>query len=221
MLAAGRCPNRSKAPPPRTVTEAVGSNAQSEQFNRADTDDEHGECDGIVVQPIPLRLHGTPPCSHPISRPSRQLVQMHHKALELLVKLQPHATEAWRRLAARLILPVSIWYSGGLRPGREAARDGSRSLDFQALWHCSSDQEPTRCEQGSAGFAGNRRPSFPARTGIEGEIPWLSPATTRRQSYLHCLFALSAFRSLHLPMPGRRTDKARMSSRDTRTRRRA
>src|SRR3954447_14244994 len=48
--------------------------------------------------------------------------------------------------------------------------------------------------------------SFPARIGIDGEIPWSLPATTRHQSCLDCLSALSAFQSLHLlPMLGRRT----------------
>jgi hypothetical protein len=71
------------------VIEVGGSNAQSEQFNRADTDHEHCERYGIVVQPIPLRLHDTPPGSHIISRPGRQLVQMpsvnFHKVLKLLM----------------------------------------------------------------------------------------------------------------------------------------
>src|SRR5262245_6292596 len=75
-------------------------------------------------------------------------------------------------------------------------------------------------EQGSASFAG-KRALFSVRIGIDGEIPWSLPARTRHQSCLDCLFALSAFQSLHLPMLGRRTGKARMSSRDTRTRRRA
>src|SRR5207247_2161313 len=82
-------------------------------------------------------------------------------------------------------------------------------------------QEPPTASKVWAGFAGNRRPRLPARIGIDGEIPWSLPATTRRQSCLDCLFALSAFRSLPLPMPGKRTDKAPISSRDTRTRRRA
>ena len=78
---------QTKVPSPRTVTEVAGSNAQCEQFNRADTDHEHCERDGIVVQPIPLCLHGTPPCSRLISRPAGKLVQMHHKALELLMNV--------------------------------------------------------------------------------------------------------------------------------------
>ena len=71
------------------VTEVAGSNAQSEQFNRADTDHEHCERHGIVVQPIPLCLHDTPPGSLIISRTGRQLVQMlganFHNALKLLM----------------------------------------------------------------------------------------------------------------------------------------
>src|SRR5262249_10423006 len=46
--------------------------------------------------------------------------------------------------------------------------------------------------------------TFPARIGIDGEIPWSLPATTRHQSCLDCLSALSAsFQSLHL-LPTRR-----------------
>ena len=71
------------------VTEVGGSNAQSEQFNRADTDHEHCEGYGIVVKPIPLRLHDTPPGSRIISRTGGKLVQMpganFHKTLKLLM----------------------------------------------------------------------------------------------------------------------------------------
>jgi hypothetical protein len=42
-----------------------GSNAQCEQSNHADSDKQHCECYGIVVQPIHLLLHGTPPCPNP------------------------------------------------------------------------------------------------------------------------------------------------------------
>src|SRR6516162_9577736 len=94
VLAAGRCADRSKAPSPRTVTEVAGSNAQCEQFDRADSDHEHCEGYGIVVKPIPLCLHGTPPCSRLISRPAGKLVQMHHKALEFLVNCNRTPTKA-------------------------------------------------------------------------------------------------------------------------------
>jgi len=76
---------QTKVPSPRTVTEVAGSNAQCEQFDRADSDHEHCEGYGIVVKPIPLCLHGTPPCSRFISRTGRQKVQMPHKELELLM----------------------------------------------------------------------------------------------------------------------------------------
>src|SRR5262249_5807295 len=58
----GRWANRQKAPSPRTVIEFARSKAQCEQFDRTDTDHEHCERYGIVVQPIPLGLHDTPPC---------------------------------------------------------------------------------------------------------------------------------------------------------------
>jgi hypothetical protein len=38
------------------------SNAQCEQPNRAESDSQHCERYGIVVQPVHLLLHGTPPC---------------------------------------------------------------------------------------------------------------------------------------------------------------
>jgi hypothetical protein len=69
------------------VTEVAGSNAQSEQFNRADSDHEHCERYGIVVQPMPLCLHDTPPGSRIISRTGRQIGSNaranFHKALKL------------------------------------------------------------------------------------------------------------------------------------------
>src|SRR5262249_29477340 len=48
--------------------EVARSKAQCDQFNSADTDHEHCERYGIVVKPIPLGLHDTPPCSRFISR---------------------------------------------------------------------------------------------------------------------------------------------------------
>ncbi len=39
------------------------SHKQCEQFNHANSDHEHGECHGIIVQPVQPLLHGTPPCS--------------------------------------------------------------------------------------------------------------------------------------------------------------
>jgi hypothetical protein len=80
---------QTKLPSPRTVTELAGSNAQSEQFNRTDTDHEHCERYGIVVQPIPLGLHDTPPGSRIISRTGRQIGsnarRNFHKALKPLM----------------------------------------------------------------------------------------------------------------------------------------
>src|SRR5262249_15362364 len=67
---------RTEVPSRRTAIEVAGSDAQCEQFNRADTDHEHCERDGIVVEPMPLGLHDTPPGSQPISRTGRQMVQM-------------------------------------------------------------------------------------------------------------------------------------------------
>src|SRR5215472_1521543 len=57
----------------RMVTEVAGSKAQCEQFNRADPDHEHCERYGVVVKPIPLGLHDTPPYSRCISRTGRPI----------------------------------------------------------------------------------------------------------------------------------------------------
>src|SRR6516225_2553960 len=67
---------RTEVPSRRTAIEVAGLDAQCEQFNRADTDHEHCERDGIVVEPMPLGLHDTPPGSQLISRAGRQMVQM-------------------------------------------------------------------------------------------------------------------------------------------------
>lgn len=49
-----------------------GSNAQCEQFNEADTDHQHRECYGIVVEPMPpLYLHDLPPLLPFVSRAGR------------------------------------------------------------------------------------------------------------------------------------------------------
>jgi len=52
------------------------SNAQNDQLDHADSDHEDCECYGIIVEPMPLLLHDTPPFSRFISRAGRQLVQM-------------------------------------------------------------------------------------------------------------------------------------------------
>ena len=62
--------NRQKVSSPRTVIEFARSNAQCEQFDRTDTDHEHCERYGIVVQPIPLGLHDTPPCPASLVAPT-------------------------------------------------------------------------------------------------------------------------------------------------------
>jgi hypothetical protein len=56
-------------PPPAS---AVASNAQCEQFNHADADHQHRKCHGIIVEPISLWVHDTPPGSRFISRAGRQ-----------------------------------------------------------------------------------------------------------------------------------------------------
>jgi hypothetical protein len=41
------------------------SHKQREQFNHTNSDHEHCECHGIVLQPVQPLLHGTPLCSQP------------------------------------------------------------------------------------------------------------------------------------------------------------
>src|SRR6266480_427358 len=55
---------------PRTA--AVRSQGQCEQFNHADPNHQHGECYGIIVEPISSWVHDTPPLFPLISRAGRQ-----------------------------------------------------------------------------------------------------------------------------------------------------
>src|SRR5215468_3436032 len=56
----------------RPPASAVASNAQCEEFNHADPDHQHHKCHRIIVEPISLWVHDTPPGSRFISRADRQ-----------------------------------------------------------------------------------------------------------------------------------------------------
>src|SRR5262245_39575197 len=117
----------------RMVTEVAGSKAQCEQFNRADPDHEHCERYGVVVKPIPLGLHDTPPFSRCISRTGRPIgsnaAHKNSQAVGTARESWPHAgTLSEARTSRRpTIKQTNALVTSGAH-GQPWARDSSRRV---------------------------------------------------------------------------------------------
>src|SRR5205823_1728470 len=72
------------------TTAAVASNAQCEHFNHTNSNHEHRERYGIIMWPIPLLMHDTPPCSRNSSvGPADKLVQVCHTDFLRIMRPDP------------------------------------------------------------------------------------------------------------------------------------
>src|SRR5437870_2570295 len=70
--------------------QAVASNAQCEHFNHTNSNHEHRERYGIIMWPIPLLMHDTPPCSRNSSvGPADKLVQVCHTDFLRIMRPDP------------------------------------------------------------------------------------------------------------------------------------